>query len=472
MSELIQNQNLIKFNWENILILPDFINSLPIDTLQSVSLIEKLIRYKYKSDLFESIRFNGDKFETYFNNNGNSEKNLLYGYFEFDRCLDKGTEEEFDLEPYKGLELKPALKMFESQLDEIRLYVKTVTISDACNAGYYLFPSLTSFQNLTSLRLINCTLPLIGLSNLSKTLINLESLELTISTLLRDTKQKVKLNSLKFGAKVKSIAVIDCQLASSKVLQDPQEFLFNTKNSYSNVQDFVLPAISVPSLKHYSYRTIGRSDKFTNKFLAKNPQLEYLSFESSFLDQSKLDHIKSTKELRKLSITCQSHPPPNQFSIPKLDALNTLKFTNPNPLNYSMIEELITKAQNLKELYFTLVAVGSTDDSSPTVQRLIDSIIPRLKLKKLHISIVGTLKQAINLNNLTNIDNLSIEGNLKSLLEVKFMNSMAFRTADLSYGKSGAGDESVSLEDAKEKLEAEDGWNFTYKSGKILGNRV
>ncbi|KXN65492.1 hypothetical protein CONCODRAFT_80759, partial [Conidiobolus coronatus NRRL 28638] len=471
MSEIIQNKNLIKFNWENIIILPDFINSLPMETLRSVSLIAKLIRYKYKSSLFECIRFNGDKFENYFNNNQDSEKNLLYGYFEFDRCLDRGIEDEFDLKPYKELELEPALKMFESQLNDIRLYAKTVVISDACNAGYYLFPTLTSFQNLKTLRLINCTLPLIELSNLSKTLDNLETLELTISTLLRNTKQKVKLNSLKFGAKVKSISVIDCQLASSKLLQDPQEFLFNTKSN-SNIQDFVLPAVAVPSLKYYSYRTIGRSDKLTNKFLAKNPQLEYLSFESSFLDQSKLDHIKSTEKLRKLSITCQSHPPPNLFLIPKLEALNTLKFTSPNPLNYLIIEDLLIKAQNLKELYFTLVVVGSTDDSSPTVQRLIDSVIPNLKLEKLYISIVGTLKRNLNLNNLTNIESLFIEGNFKSLIEVKFMQSIGFKQTELNYGRSGVGDESVSFDDTKERLESEVDWSFTYKSGKILGNRV
>ncbi|KXN65489.1 hypothetical protein CONCODRAFT_74255 [Conidiobolus coronatus NRRL 28638] len=339
MSELTTKESeLDKVDWENVLIIKEYQKYLHITDIIEISLLSKLIRQKLKLRLFESIKFNGRQFEKYFN----SRDSLILGSFEFIKHYEMYfTVIGFDKSPYTGLKAEDALQELEDDLINVKSSVKSFEFSYTSRIGYYLFPLLYIFDNLTRLKIFDCIIPLAEFCKLLKCL-KLENLDIVDSSFTKHPNEELTTEDIRFPNTLKVLSISTCNFCSDSFLLTLQKYLFGKANC-NNISDFKFPSAKIPSLVSFALKTIYSGDYGASQFLLNNPQLEHLKIESDHLDQVKFDYISKSKTIKNLELICttiEHHQIAISTPPPKLESIKELRFYNVSDEIYYILKDI------------------------------------------------------------------------------------------------------------------------------------
>ncbi|KXN64747.1 hypothetical protein CONCODRAFT_13998, partial [Conidiobolus coronatus NRRL 28638] len=126
-----------------------------------------------------------------------------------------------------------------------------------------------------------CNIPFTAFAKIGKVFPNLNILHLWEVNLVKSPADIIASTDISFPPNLKSLTICSNQVATTDLLMDPYEYLFNkSDNSYSHVR-FILPKHSLPLLKYLKYSPSNRSFNIEanlglEEFLDANPQLESL----------------------------------------------------------------------------------------------------------------------------------------------------------------------------------------------------
>jgi hypothetical protein len=448
----------MKVNWIDIINIPEFYKLLNLDNLKQVSLISKAARLKLKPKLFEFIEFNGDKFHDYFENS----ENLLCEYFNFVQLSMDSEENQLNGYCYKDLDTGLAIKEIEDQLIKLKLLAKSFYFIDVNRVGYYLFPLVSVFDNLTVLALYNCTVPLVKFYEIVNSLPKLEGLELESTLFAKLNTEEYAIDCIKFPKTLKKLAIFDCSILSSELLSNSYNFLLDKANS-GTYTDFKLPPNQIPSLYKFTYLPESFTESGFNDFLLNNPQLEIISFNSFSLNQASINNFTNFHYLRRLEVVC-SLDKLSKLNVLPLNSIKELELFSINQLVYPVIQDICLNSPNLTKLTFKF---DSIREFFPVLTNALDYIISNCSnLKLFKFSIIRTFKELINLEKLGSVEVLVIESTLETIQNIQFENATNLKKVYFYYN-----DFEVNNEFKTKFLEIK-GWKFWFKDGCIKGNKL
>jgi hypothetical protein len=451
-------------DWRDIITIPEFIEKLEFEDLKKVSLLNKFSRFKLNPILFTNVQFNRRNFKIYLNN---SENNLLWEYF---NCLAKYSSrkhiDSLDYSCYKDFKVEYALTEIRDQLNEVKHLIKNFNYSSIEDAGYYMFPILNTFKNLTSLELIYCTIPLTKFNELSNSLKKLKSIQLYHCKFIKLPADEFSLEDIQFPSKLQSLTLFECQLCSNSLLSNPYNLLFDKANS-SQYEPFIIPPTSIPTLLKLVFFPNSLEDGGLNQFLKSNPQLENLRFKSCYLDQFKLDHFENTQSLKKLEFTYQYESKnTEELKIPTLSSIKELEFEAISLETMSNVQNLCLSSPKLATLSFIMVI---DEDYTPILDVITNSIVPSCpSLKNLDFYIFGHSREILNFSKLVNVEVLSVEAELDTILSIEFASSNSLKSVHLIYWE----DELISDTDKEKFKSLNNEWKFEFRKQHIKGYKV
>jgi hypothetical protein len=378
-------------NWLNIILNAKFQNEVQFKTLVEVSMVSKIAREKLKPLVFKRIgiycskpkfisnvffiaieqQFKSDKFHsTVFA----VEKNKSVKSAEFDYHTLKENHRDC---------IQDSFNEYKAALNYIGSYSRQFRLSYAKNSGYYLYHLINGFNNLTRFSIFDCNIPFAAFADIGKALPNLTSLELYIVNLVKLPTETIKSSDLSFPLKLRTLSIRNSQVATTDLLLDPYEYLFNRKSNNYTYEQFILPKHPLPLLKRLGYdRTKNFQNSETNgeleEFININPKLESLGVQRYNL---KIDSILNLPERLCVDDSICFN---NISNISNLDSIHTLNFTLRNFGNTENFSKLCQLCPNLVELNLFISDIFSNPQA--LVDGFLTPALPNLsKLKTLYI---------------------------------------------------------------------------------------
>jgi hypothetical protein len=397
------NEN-FKVNWFNIIINEEFQSYLDFKLIKEVSMASKIVRKKLKHILFKSLRlkpgivkFDYNILSLALNNRSNHSK------YEYGTLIQKN---------YSNIE--DSFSEFVVTLNDIKMACKAFYLAYAANSGYYLFPIINIFTNLTDLKVIECKIPFRAFVNIGKALSNLKSINFKRVSLVKSFTDVSTLKEIAFSPNLVYLKFDSIQVIVTQLLSNSYEQLFSSENTNYSYQKFILPKISVSSLKVLNFTPKGFDDRGLEEFLKVNPNLEMLIIS---LYNLKVD--SSLNRLKYLSIDDKIY----FDSIDKLSSLNsinTLSFTMNDYNNIGNFRNMCRLCANLVEL--RLLYNGSDRNSQALIDNFLVPALPSLiELKTLQLINIPNIENAqiLDFSKFTQIENLVLIS-CGSALNIKF----------------------------------------------------
>jgi hypothetical protein len=464
-----------RVNWSNIFILPELIAYM--DNLKELSLSSKLVRLKIGPIIFKTVTFNGYNYKKYFHNG----KNILWRYFEYvtdeyndsEDSSNTDTSELFDYTELRYSQIEPCCEELEEQLGGgIKISARELLFYYTENAGYYIFPLLNGFINLTKLEIIRCTVSFTTLCDLVNTMQNLESLIFKYATFSILEGYEITLNSINFPSTINELVFDSCKVRTNILFNNAYEFLFDEDNS--SILAFKLSPTHISSLKTFTFGTGLGMDNGLKLFLEINPQLEHLKLYTSLLNQFIIDLIQFNRLLRRLILVCD-HKPSTIIKENNNESINEIILYDINEALIPTLHSLCISSHNLNQLIIVITATRLNSTVNYSIDKFIEQIIPRcVNLRVLEIAIKILYNYVIDLNNLTNIEKLVIESNYPTLKQVKFSNCTSLKEFVFNYydvGNKYRG-RILGIRDVKSELLNLNNWKFEFNGYNILGARI
>jgi hypothetical protein len=446
------NNNKFKINWLNILIIKEFQNYLELELLKEVGLVSKVVRARSMPKLFNyiqlfdydfSFKFVDNIFIEYFNS---TEISVLY----------KGASKEVE-DVRKSSNIENGLKDINFAFRNIKKFVKRFYLAYMGKAGYYIFPLLGMFENLSTLILRSCIVPYKGFYNMSENLPNLKHVELTFVTFTKLPNESISLNELSFPSNLSYLELYHCYLYNTDLLSDPYEFLFNKKSISISRNSFSLPAVLAPNLKSFVLFGNNALDTSTENFLDINSGLESLKIENYSLSMNK--YLNGLKSLEIDSITGFDAT----IVYPTLNHINKLVINFEKVDYYNDIKKFTMLCPNLEELHFKNTLCDSFQASidnflTPALKKL-----PRLKT----LQLFTTNHETLDINSLSYIENLVMLAPSVTLFNLIFENCTELRTIEFNVY---SGD--INTEEFNGKFNSFDEWMFKFYENNIKGYHI
>ncbi|KXN65513.1 hypothetical protein CONCODRAFT_74238 [Conidiobolus coronatus NRRL 28638] len=178
-------------NWLNVIFDKKFLRYIDIQTIKDISLASKLYRKKLQSRLFKNIGFAQNNIK--FLPNPVS----VYSDYLLNFMLDINTVD--DTSNIKLYEIVDQwIINISSSLSAYKAIANGFSLIGVNSLGYYMLPILSNFENLKFLRLENCVIPFMGFSDLGKSLLNLDTLELVHVTFINISSDNFSYYQFKF----------------------------------------------------------------------------------------------------------------------------------------------------------------------------------------------------------------------------------------------------------------------------------
>jgi hypothetical protein len=376
-------RNKVKINWLNVIFNEEFQYCLDLESLKELSLVSKLAREKLKPSLFKYIEFSAHGFISIF-----EDSDIIFNeYFKHELFSDIESNTSDDLKIYA---IEEGLRDIKYSLNGIKTYVKSFYLYKVDKAGYYLFPIINNFENLTSLLLEDCYLKFCIYSNLGELLPNLVCVEFSDVIFAKLVGDSSSSNDIIFPSGIKRLVFDECDVSTTELTSDTYDFLLGDNIDYSTMSDFVLPKVSIPSLIELIFYVDGdESDFELDAFLEANPNLESLS-----IDYFTSDLLKRLKSLRNLELWGELYFN-NSTNLINLESLKFLTISIDYDNLYEEIKRMCLLCPNLECLSFYLDDYDDFDDIDDIqniknyhqlIERVVVPIVTNLyKLKTLKI---------------------------------------------------------------------------------------
>ncbi|KXN65223.1 hypothetical protein CONCODRAFT_20839, partial [Conidiobolus coronatus NRRL 28638] len=410
----MNDKNNSKINWLNIIFNKEFQNYLNLDILKEISLVSKLVRIKLNPKLFYAIKIEEDN--KYI-------KGLLENYY----INDELSEEARPLSPnveelHKGLYIDRLISNIKSELENIKRFVSSIYFKRLNHIAYYLFPLLESFDNLTTLKLYDCTFPYSTFVNLGVSFFKLRCVELYGVTLVKLPGDTAHLDSFNIPPDLRYLTISIVEVNEPGALFNPYDMLFNELDSTNNYR-FALPKVEVPSLKKLNF--IGDYDEENDleDFLDINSKLESLAIGNLYLD--KAYNFKSLKNLEVGYVDCFD----NEINFTTQEGIKELTVVIDYEDDYENVAKLCKLCPNLEKLYFRILNSVSIQN---TFYNFLIPVLSKLpNVKTLRLKLHTNESDILNINKFPHIENIIFEIDEPYILNIKFHKCKSLKTMEV-----------------------------------------
>jgi hypothetical protein len=443
--------NNLKINYLNLVTNIEFQSYLDLELLKEISMVSKLMREKLKPILFknlrlclESIKFESNVISIAYENQ--------YNFQEYDYSA---------LREENNGSIKESLNEYIIALSDIKKFTKSFYFEYNSNAGYYLYPLIKIFDNLTELNIRLCHFPFDKFINIGKTLPNLCRLELESVELVKSTSDIISESNIIFPPNLSYLRLFLIYITTSTLLSDPYEHLFNTNAYPTSYECLTLPKISIPTLKRIDFQPKGQQSHGLEEFLDINPNVESLYTRDYYLNIS--SNLNSLKSLDNDDLLILNY---TDYTF-NLSSINSLKFSTTN-FNYSEnIKRLCQLCPNLVNLNIRFF--GKTPDFQAIIDNYLLPILSKLKHLKalalidIHIDMNG---QILDFTKFSKIEKLKIQLMWGSAFNIKFDNCKSLKQFELiSYDDNF-------VDDFKKKANQYNNWVFKFSECSIKGYKI
>ncbi|KXN65735.1 hypothetical protein CONCODRAFT_12592 [Conidiobolus coronatus NRRL 28638] len=424
-------------NWLSIILNTEFQDVTQFKTLVEVSMVSKLAREMLKPIVFErvNVHYANIKLESSIFSKANDKriKNIEYDYHALREENYRAIEDSIDYLDLTFINIKKFSKSFKL----LRMY----------NSGYFLFPIICSFENLTSLTIMYCNIPFTAFSIIGKQLLNLNNLHMLNVNLVKSSTDIIASSDISLPPNLTRLIINSNQVVTIDLLLDHYEYLFD-KNSYNH---------------SYEKNSNINIDLGVEEFLNSNPQLETLDVSTYNLKMN--SNLNSIKFLRVDDKICFD----SIKNVSNLNSISTLIFNMHSIENTENFRKFCMLCNNLTELR---LSYQRFNNCQVFINEFLIPALPTLfKLKTLQIDGIHNIRlpKTFNFAKFNQIEQLVLSGSgpvskikfdkCKKLKRVKFT---------LIYYKV---DEDNSSVKTMEKFYYR-GWNFKYEGNTIFGNKT
>jgi hypothetical protein len=436
--------------WLNIITNNEFQSYSDLSLLKEISMVSKLTREKLNPLLFNNLELNLKyiKFEL---NVLNISHNNLYSNPKYDI---KTLREE------SNCSIEDSLNDFVIALNDIKEYTKSFYYYSNCNSGYYLYSLISLFDNLTELKMYSCDVPFFMFADIGKNLPNLNKLELDHVDLIKSTADIITEKDINLPPNLSYLKFFHVCIITTYLLSDPLKYLLERK--CENFVNFILPNISIPTLKYLDFWTYGEGTYEVEEFLDVNPNLESLLTCCYELDIT--DRLKSLKSLSIDQYICFD----NIHQDFSLDSINNLEFSVDSDYyeittKLCQICKLCPKLENLKLFYFDKMKYFQS-----TIDQHLAPVLSRLQHLKTLVIINENehVDEVIDFSKFYQVEKLDIQFKKGSLLNIKFVNCKSLKQVLFKsfYNKID--------EDFMRKFDQYNNWKFKFSEHNVRGYKI
>ncbi|KXN64749.1 hypothetical protein CONCODRAFT_13992 [Conidiobolus coronatus NRRL 28638] len=466
-------------NWLSVILNIEFQNAVLIKTLAEVSMVSKFVREKLKPVVFENIEImsRSTKFESnvlsiaieeQFKISLSDSDDLTWA----EERLEKIKLDCQTLNEKHSSIIQDSFNEYDIALNNTKKFAKRFYLGQAKNAGYYLYPLINGFNNLTTLTIVYCNIPFTTFVEIGKTLPNLNTLDLGIVNLVKSSRDIIASSDISLPPNLTSIVIGSIQVATTDLLLYPYEYLFNNNEDNYSYEHFIIPKHNLPSLKNFKYYpsfNISNNDIEENlgieEFLAVNPKLESLDVSSYNLKMdsslNSLEYLHTDDDICFNSIS----------NISNLDSINTLIFCLNKFEKAKNFRKLCMLCNNLVELH--LYKNGLFGDPQTLIDDFLTPALPKLsKLKTLQISGIHNdrFPKIFDFTKFSQIEELLLSG-FGSISNIKFDTCKSLKRVRFGFYDYNISEDDIK-DEFKELLNKYEDWTFKHEGRIILGNKI
>jgi hypothetical protein len=372
---------------------------------------------------------------------------------------------KYDYKPLKEENnscIEESLNDFVIDLKEIKKYCKGFYLEFNLKSAYYLYPLITEFKNLSDLKIKYCDIPYCAFVNIGKTLPNLTNLEMQSVNLVKSPTDNISTIDIVFPPNLAYLRVSLIQIITTPLLLDPYECLFNNKTANYTYEDFIMPRIPLPSLKHLEFRLKGQQNHELEDLIKVNSNLELLLTRNYNLNiDYSLNSLKCLDIDEKISLNSIDQ-------APTLNSINTMTFLI---TNFNYIENIIKICKPFPNLIELNIQCNARIQYTQKLNDcfLIPALPNLLKLKTLRLINIPNVydTKILDFSNFTQIEKLEVSmwkltsnikfNNCKSLKQIKFESVCC---------------SVVKQQEFMEKFNSFRSWNFNFGSYIVNGYKI
>jgi hypothetical protein len=448
----MENINSSKINIINIVILNDFLCYLDFKDIKQVSLLSNLARLKLRPYIFKNLLLADRDYDL------NSKNNVFLDYFKFINIFDHDNINHTSLRYYQKGSIESGLGEFAFALNKIKNISQSLVVKNIRIAGFFFFPLINTFINLTVLKLERCFIPYSELSKIGKSLKKLKRLELSLVVLMKSLEGFDVSRNFSFPPELTYLKLCNLEVICIGPISNPCEFLF-TKEDQFNPRELFLPEVSIPSLKSLYLFEYSNIKYRSREFVKNNPTLESLAIQSFNFDM-----VKGLKNLSTLEIDLLAN-------LEGIDQYQTLEYIKKLSIEiavvdyYEDVKKLCKLCPNLEELHF--ISIYYEISQSEIDNWLIPILDSFQKLKSFRILISTYEDENLDISKLSSIESLILKSESYTIFNLNFHGCKKLNKIEFSSFTS-----EINTKSFKSKFNDYDDWMFTFSDYSIKGYKI
>jgi hypothetical protein len=373
--------------WHDLFILHEFQQYLTRNDFIEISILNKVLRQKLKHIIFYSIEINEEFLRSLPN---------YFRQFSFMRLKMSKRELQANLN-FKSEKIDPFISELVKRIDTFANYLKYLKLSGIAQSGYYIIPSITASNNLTSLSLSNIVVNMGDFYSLLPKLEKLECLDLEELRLIRLLDEEIIEHGAPISSTLKELSISGIYINSTDTPNFPYKFVFDGYLSFRE-NTFYFKLNHHPNLKKFKLYSTIYSIEFVLDFLALNTQLTDIRLPVEYFTTEYINILSNSNNINSIHIDTNDVDA-NFFTgqnFVQLNSLNSLTITLPNKYRYIRVYDIIYICPNLTKLDIAVTTYTS---------EFITKILKKLKLLKiLKLKVQNISSEVIDLNIFSNVE--------------------------------------------------------------------
>jgi hypothetical protein len=447
------NMNNKKFNrldWTNIFILKNFQDYFNLKDLQSLSMLSKFTRIKLNPIIFNSTRL------IKYTHRGRGDKPIrVFNIKSFEMLSRIAVRDEDEIE--KSLYIKKSLSDINSELQGIKNFVKSIYICNVKRPGYYLYPVLANFTNLSILKIHCSTIQYSIFQKLGEYFPMLKTFELYRVILSKKSTSSNNSNEIVFPINLSYLSIRCVEVTDIAILDEPYMTVYGY--DFDPRSKFVLPNIHLPSLKSLQFLRCSAKETGLEEFLQTNPNLEQLSIDtfgqgtSKYFNCLKSLHVDQLENINNLE------------NLIAYQNIKILKVSIAHNVYYDKFEKLCLMCPSVEFLHFNIVDSENLQEAFNTYLTPILKKLPNLKI--IELPLYEIYNELIDINHFSTIEKIIFETENISHLSVYFKKSRNLKEIEFR-----ATYEDIDKEGFLEKYKSYSDWKFEFFNQKVKGYKI
>ncbi|KXN64611.1 hypothetical protein CONCODRAFT_14219 [Conidiobolus coronatus NRRL 28638] len=344
---------------------------------------------------------------------------------------------------------------FKSALIHTFGYAKQFHLNCIDRAGYHLYSITRFFNNLSTLKLSYCYIPLVEFADFGNMLPNLTRVYLCAVHFTKLRSDKISSKDITYPPNIRILSITGCDVVTTVKYSNGYDFLFKSNIDYSTVE-FILPNISMPSLRELTFFDKEEISVELADFLGLNPNLEALSARFFYLNE-----INTPNSLKKLNLEGVGYDE-DIYRFPNLESLKNLSISINGDYLYDDVKQLCLNSPNLECLELFLC---SNPYNHTIFDNYLDPIISNLpNLKALKLDLDTNENQILDFSKFTQIETLSLHMHSNAIVNFNFTDYSHLKKIEL-FSNLGR----INVTGLKEKFNSYENWTFSMRLYSIVG---